>query len=204
MGKIIIMTKHKTTLQYEFKSVRLLDSFLLPTNTNVSIDILSDMSDESLDIVEIFDLWFEEVMENSVMISYFNDYGNSLIDFNNQTPNNILFGFWDTPIDTVVGVSIFNKLKSFCDNSIEIELLTIESDFDNCKHYIDGNMEIPNIIDLFDGKIYHEKEWWHRPDGSTFDLIIGDDDEFIDEPFIGSSVIKQPSVKVIKRNFKKK
>lgn len=204
-----------TTLTSYHSLIRLMNNSLDVSNCTMDFVIgLVPGHDRKLQSMYVsqMKLWLDNVFEGSILMPMNKDYDPKLFV---ELDNNLVF-CPDDPYDIIVQVLVHSKLNAIGRGLVMIERSHIASDKGNgFGTWFDGDPDelLPSQDEWMGEYRYFEQPWWHRPDGSTIDIMASPADDISKKPDIlldieniGKARTTQPSddgqAEIIKPNFK--
>lgn len=204
-----------TTLTSYHSLIRLMNNGLDVSNCTMDFVIgLVPGQDRKLQsrYISQMKIWLDNMFDGSILIPMNKDYDAKLfVELN----NNLVF-CPDDPYDIIVQVLVHSKLNAIGRGLVMIERSHIASDQGNgFGTWFDGDPDelLPAQDDWMGEHRYFDQPWWHRPDGSTMDIMAlpSDDvskkpDILVDIDLLDKSRTEDPTdggkAEIIRPNFK--
>lgn len=175
-----------TTLTTHHSLVRMMDNTLVVTNCTfdfvMSIEPGNDKSLQSR-LIGNMKKWLDDVFDGSIVLPMNRGFDPAMFS---GLRNNLVFSP-DDPYDIVMQVLVHAKLTAIGMGLVSIERSHIASDTSNgFGTWFDGdpNELLPSQAEWMGERHYFPQPWWHRPDGSTIDIIASDGADLDDKPDI--------------------
>lgn len=200
------------TFQTEFNLIRLLDRRIINSRVEFSADLEIDenaTADDQVRILSGINKWFSNILNDSIAFCSTNEISLTTLK---ALDNNLLFCPED-PYDHLLLLLIVAKLNAIGSNLVKITHSHLLSDLgEGYGNWFEGdpNELLPSLNEWLGEITYFDKPWWNRSDGSTLDMVVGDDDDPNIKPDIlinlwdddvSQSLNNKEPAEIIKHNF---
>jgi hypothetical protein len=170
----------------EFKAIRLMGSYFIPTTWNIKCDLTPTMSITNADmniVISKFNYWFDNYINNSLFISAQDEWAADFVELG--TENNIVL-CPDDPNDDLISILIQCKLNALSQGKFDIEYVDIKATPSgglNTALIAHASQNLPPMEEWIGEHAWFSQPWWNRDDASTVD----------DEPPEGANLNIPPS-----------
>lgn len=179
-----------TWVNFKFKTIRIVDNIFTSHVNTLKAEIVMDEGATEKEInlaLEKIHFWFDQILSNSILFDRDNEYAMTVFFDENGVPRtaNVPVILPCEPTDDNVVRILHSKLNAFGNEKVVFGMMEITSDTREqltCTFTGDGAFELPAMEDWVGERAYHEYPWWARNDGSTFDVIPGEDADLTKPP----------------------
>lgn len=182
-----------TWVNFKFKSIRIVDNVVTSHVSTIKAELLMSEETTDVDVNVVFEkihFWFDSILPHSIMFCRENTSALNMLFDENGLPRteNFPMVLPEEPTDDFLAVVLHSKMNALAGATMAFGMIEIQSDTREkltCTYTGYGEMSLPTMYEWVGERAFHEKPWWARNDGSTLDVIPGEDADLTKAPNIG-------------------
>lgn len=182
------------TLEYAFNGIRVIEDTLIPTKWKMKISLLGggdvaraqgkDPDKSSSEAYQRLNYWLDLNLPNIIITDLNNEFG--VFVANNS--GNVMMYCPGEPADDLIIRLLHAKLTALCDNKLIIIAIQMKAKDVSASYTYTPNAGDYQLVattkELYTQPALHEKPWWFRNDGFTFEFLLPEgSSETVDELF---------------------
>lgn len=184
------------TLEYEFTGIRIFDESLIPVTWKLTANLIAPQQKKGSRTEAEYNagmayqrlyFWLETNLPNIMMVDTCNEIG---VFIAGASANSMMY-CPDEPVDEIIIQMLHSKLAALAGKTLVVGEMTLKgSDVTSVYNFDcpDNVYDLPQLVNEYvDGIVMHEKPWWTRNDGFSFEFVKPEEYEEIstDEFFSG-------------------
>lgn len=183
-------------MSFKFKTLRVIDNVLAAQMNTLKAEVHVKESCQEQDLsiaLEKIHFFFDHIVSSAIMFSRDNEFALDMMfdDTGRQRTGNFPMILPEDPTEDFLALVFQSKLNALGGGKVWFSFVELSADTREnltCGFAGHAHMYLPEMSQWVGPRAYHEAPWWERNDGSTFDIIPGEDADLTKPPQFGYDI----------------
>jgi hypothetical protein len=183
-------------MTFKFKSLRVIDNVLSSHmhSLKTEVHVKQSCTEQQLSVaLEKIHFWFDHIVSSAIMFNRDNGFALDMMfdDEGRQKTGNFPMVMPEDPSEDFLAVIFQSKLNALGGGQVMFSFVEISSDTRenlSCGFAGHAEMYLPSMVEWIGERAFHAQPWWARNDGSTFDVIPGENADLSKPPQFGYDI----------------